>query len=62
MNCLKCNMNNNCVGFDDCPYLRIKKLEEVIIYALKINERSHGDDYPNDDCWGKMKEIIKGVR
>jgi len=35
-----------------------KRLREVLLYALKINERQHRDDYAYDDCWGKMRELV----
>lgn len=38
---------------------RVLDLEEVIRYTLDIKNRSHIDDYYYDDCWQKMRDIIK---
>jgi hypothetical protein len=38
-----------------------KKMVEAIKYALAISIRQHGDDYPYDDCWQKLRAAI-GVK
>jgi hypothetical protein len=40
---------------------KIDELKSVILYALDIKNRQHGDDYPYDDCWEKMRKAI-GVK
>jgi hypothetical protein len=41
---------------------QIEKLQNVIEYALDIKSRQHGDDYPYDDCWQKMKETLEKIK